>query len=168
MQRHPQSALEEEKPHRDGCRNPHNRSDPGLQALAGKLHRPQNQCQLRPLAQHHQKNEKEDAPARRAPGALGISLHFLLDFFFQVARNAIHPYDHRNNEDRSDEEHEPLKTVFADAPALQRHCHSQAERGRRRYTVPDETCQVPAARAGEIDEDNADDERSFNAFTKCD
>jgi hypothetical protein len=27
---------------------------------------------------------------------------------------------------------------------------------------------MPASRAGKIDEDNADDERSFNAFTKCD
>jgi hypothetical protein len=27
---------------------------------------------------------------------------------------------------------------------------------------------VPSARAGEIDEDNADDERSFNAFTESD
>jgi hypothetical protein len=27
---------------------------------------------------------------------------------------------------------------------------------------------MPAACAGKIDEDNADDERSFNAFTKCD
>src|SRR5882762_9687617 len=118
------------------------------------------------------------APSRRTirktnrnmpqPGALGISLHFLLDFFFQVARNAVHPYDHRNNEDRRDQEHQPLEAVFADAPALQGHGHSQAERSSGCHTVPDETCQASAARSGKIDEDNADDERSFNAFTKCD
>src|SRR5712664_3705892 len=168
MKRNAQRALKEEKPHGHRRRDPHHRSDPRLQALARKLHGAQDQRQLRPLAQHHQEYKQENPPARRAPGALGISLHFLLDFFFQVARNAIHPYDHRNNEGRRDQEHQPLKAVFTDTEALQGHRHSQAEHGSHRHAVPDESSQVPAARAGKIDEDNADDQRSFNAFTKCD
>src|SRR5947199_304969 len=51
---------------------------------------------------------------------------------------------------------------------IQGHGHAQAERRRRRYAVPHETHQAPAAGAGKIDENNADDQRSFNAFTKCD
>ena len=168
VQRHAQSALKEEQPNRHGGRDPHNRSDPGLQPLARKLHGAQNQRQLRPLAQDHQENKEENAPPRRTPGALGISLHLLLDLFFQVTRNSVHPYDHRNDEHRGDQQHQPLKPVFADAPAFQGHGHAQAERRRRRYAVPHETYQAPAAGAGKIDENNADDQRSFNAFTKCD
>ena len=103
VQRNAQCALEKEKTNRDRGTNPHNRPDPGLQAFARKLHGAQNQRQFRPFAQDHQENKKENPPARRAPRLFRVGLHLGLDVFFQVARNAVHPYDHRNNEDRSDE-----------------------------------------------------------------
>src|SRR5438067_5974745 len=48
------------------------------------------------------------------PAFFRVGFHLGLNIFFQVARNAVHPYDHRNNEDRSDEEHQTFEAVFAD------------------------------------------------------
>ena len=83
-----------------------------------------------------------------------------------MARNSIHPYNHRNNEDRGHQEHQPLEAVFADAPALQPHRHSQAQSSGRRNAIPDEARQVAAGGAREINQDDADDERRFHPFTK--
>ena len=105
VQRNPQRAFEKEKSHSDRTGDPHNRPNPRLQAFARKLHGSQNQRQLSPFAQNHQENKKKNPPARRPACPLRIGLHLGLNFFFQVARNAVHPYDHRNNEDRSNKEH---------------------------------------------------------------
>jgi hypothetical protein len=35
-----------------------------------------------------------------------------------VARNAIHPYDHRNDEGGGDQQKHPLEAIFADLPAF--------------------------------------------------
>ena len=85
-----------------------------------------------------------------------------------MARNAVHPYYHRNNEDRGYQQHQPLDAVFADAPALQPHGHSQAQSSGRCDTIPDEARQVGAASAGEIDQDDADDQGRFDPFAKRD
>ena len=85
-----------------------------------------------------------------------------------MARNSVHPYNHRNNEDRSHQEHQPLEAVFADSPAFQHYRHSQAQGSGRSHAVPDEPRQMAAGGAGEIHQDDADDERRFHAFAKRD
>src|SRR6266571_1101280 len=65
-----------------------------------------------------------------------------------MARNTVHPYDHRNYEDRGDQQHQPFEAILVDAPALQGDRYAQAERCRRCNAVPDETRQMLAARAG--------------------
>ena len=90
----------------------------------------------------------------------------MFDIFFQVARNAVHPNDHRNHEEGSDEQQQALKAVFADLPALQSHGDRQAQRGSGGYTVPSETGEMRAAGARQINEDNADNEGSFDTLTE--
>ena len=65
-----------------------------------------------------------------------------------MARNAIHPYDHRNYEDRGDQQHQSFEAILVDAPALQGDRYAQAERCRRRHAIPDKSRQMLAACAG--------------------
>ena len=93
-----QRAFEEEDTDRDrGC-DACEGADPGLQTLGGKLDGAQNEGEFRSFADDHQKHEDKDAPTGGLARPNRIGFDLLLDFFFQVARNAIHPYDHRNDE----------------------------------------------------------------------
>jgi len=85
-----------------------------------------------------------------------------------VARNAIHPYDHRNDEAGGHQIHQPLEAVFADPPPFQSDGNAQAQRRRGGNTKPDESRQVGAAGPGKINQDNADDERGFDTFPESD
>src|SRR5882672_8608810 len=103
VQRNLNGPLDEEKSDGDGGSESEKRADPGLQAVAGKLNGPENQCEFDAFAQNHEKHKKKNAPSRSGASALGIYVYFLLDILAKMARNAVHPNDHRNNEYGGDE-----------------------------------------------------------------
>src|ERR1035438_4615771 len=138
LQRHTQRALEENDSDGDGRGDSGDGADPGLQTLGGKLDGAQDQCQFGTLANDHEEDENEDAPAGGFARFGGIGFDFLLGFFFQVARNAIHPYDHRNNEGRGYQEQDTLEAIFTDLPAFQGDGHGQAENHSGGYAIPSE------------------------------
>jgi hypothetical protein len=161
-------ALEEEKADGDGGGKAEDGADPGLQTVAREFNSAKNQRKLNAFAQNHEKDEKEDAPAGRGSGALGVGVNFLLDVFAKMARNAVHPDDHRKDKDRGDEKEQSFKAVLVDVPMFKGNCYREAQRGGQAYSEPYEPHQMGAGRAGEIDKDDADDERSFDTFPKSD
>jgi len=92
----------------------------------------------------------------------------LFDILAKMARNAVHPKDHRNDEDGGDKKEQPLEAVFADTPMLEGNCDSEAECGGQTDAIPDKTGEMRTCGAGKIDENDADDEGSLDAFTKSD
>ncbi|HEY1858787.1 MAG TPA: hypothetical protein VGG61_00420, partial [Gemmataceae bacterium] len=161
-------ALEEKQPDGDRGGDSGQCPDPDLQPFGGQFHRAQDQREFNALSQHHQEYKKEDSPRGSPAGPRRIPLNLVLNIFFQVARNAIHPYDHRNDEAGGHQIHQPLKAVFADPPALQSDGNAQAQRRRGGDTKPDESRQLRAAGPGKIDQDNADDQRGLDALSKSD
>jgi len=85
-----------------------------------------------------------------------------------MARNAIHPDNHRNNEDGGSQQKQSFKAVLAYAPVFERNRHGQAERGGQADAKPNESCEMGPGGPGEINKDYADDERGLDAFTKGD
>ena len=102
------------------------------------------------------------------PARFGVIFHLLLNILFQVARNAVHPYDHRNDEEGRDQHQQAFEAIFIDVPVFQGDGHGQAERRGRGHAIPDEARKLRAASAGQINEDNADNQRSFDTFTESD
>jgi len=168
VQRNPNRALEEEDSDGNGGRETENGADPRLQTVAGKLDSAKNKRQLNALSKDHEKYEKKNAPTGRGSGAFGVRVNFLLDILAKMARNSIHPDDHRNNEDGGNQQKQSFKAVFAYAPVFERNRHSQAKRGSQADAKPDESCKMGPGRPGEINKDDADDERGLDAFTKGD
>lgn len=85
-----------------------------------------------------------------------------------MARNAVHPNDHRNDEDRGDKKEQSLEAIFADTPALEADSNGKTECGGQADTVPDKSDQMSPSGARKIDKNDADDEGSLDAFTKSD
>jgi len=84
-----------------------------------------------------------------------------------MARNAVHPKDHRNDEDGGDKKEQPLEAVFADTPMLEAIATARLSAAAR--PTPYQTKRVRCVRAvRKIDENDADDEGSLDAFTKSD
>src|ERR1035438_1848628 len=69
------------------------------------------------LAEDHQEDEKEDAPA--AGGATSL-LQLSFNFAFHAARVAVHPEHHGEHEDGADEQGPALVSVLAEAQKRQR------------------------------------------------
>jgi hypothetical protein len=90
----------------------------------------------------------------------------LFDIFSQMPRNAVHPNDHRNDEDRSQQEHQAFKAVFVDLPALEGDGYGEAERTGDRNTRPDKSREVRTAGPGQINEYDAYDESSFDTLAE--
>ena len=98
----------------------------------------------------------------------GIGFDLLLNIFFQMPRNAVHPDDHRNYEERSREQEHAFKTIFADLPVFESDGHGETEGSGGGHAVPDELGELLATGAREVDEDDAYDERGFDTFPKSD
>src|SRR5262249_9106786 len=112
-------ALEKEEANCDGGGEAEDRAYPGLQTRAGELDGAENQSEFHPFAQNHEKHEKKDAPARGGAGAFGINVNLVLDFLTEVARNSVHPKDHRNDKDSCYKKKESFEAVFVDVPTLE-------------------------------------------------
>src|SRR5262249_30341884 len=120
------------------------------------------------FAKHHQKHEEEDAPSCSAPTSGGVRLQFLLNLFLQVARNAVHPNDHRNHEERGEEQQKPLETVLIDAVMVENQGYGQAKSGGQGDARPHKSGEMSTTRAGEVDQDNADDQSGLDTFAEGD
>jgi hypothetical protein len=83
-----------------------------------------------------------------------------------MARNAVHPNDHRNHEDGGQQKHEAFEAVFVDLKAIERNGYGQAERACDGHACPDKAGKVGPASASQINEYDANDEGSFDAFTE--
>ena len=68
-----------------------------------------------------------------------------------MPRNAVHPKDHRNNEDRGQQEQQAFETVLIDLPAFQGDGYGKAEGSGESHAGPDEPSEMRTAGAGEID-----------------
>src|SRR5579884_275093 len=137
MKRNLQRSFEEEEPDGDGGGEAEQGAAPGLDAFGGKFDGTEDQGQFGAFANDHEKDKKEDTPAGGRSGTRGKVFDLLLDFFSQVARNAVHPDDHRNDEDGGEEKEEAFETVLIDLPALQGDGHGQTERGGQGDAGPD-------------------------------
>src|SRR5262249_1852531 len=122
--------------------------------------------QLHAFAQHHEKNEKKDAGARGRTGPLRVIFDFSLDLFAQVPRNAVHPDDHRNNEDGGHEKQQALEAVAVDAPVVEGDRDGKAPGRGRTDAPPDITPKPGPPGAGQIDQDDANNQSRFNAFAE--
>jgi hypothetical protein len=85
-----------------------------------------------------------------------------------MPRNAVHPNDHRNHEDGGEQEHETFEAVFVDLPAIECNSYGQAERACNCYSCPDKAGEVGTIGASQINEYDANDEGSLDAFTERD
>src|SRR5262249_27173021 len=124
MQRDSQCALEEEQPHGNGGGDSRHGPDPKLEALGGQFDGAEDEGKLDPFSKDHQEYEQENAPSSGFFGACRIRFHLLLNIFFQVARNAVHPYDHRNDETGGHQKEQALEAVLVDSPVFQRDAHA--------------------------------------------
>src|SRR5262249_28349028 len=127
-----------------------------------------DECEFGALAKNHQEDEEKDTPASRPASANRVGLDLLLDFFFQMPRNAVHPDDHRNHEDGGQKEEQSFKAVFANAVALEQNGDGQAQGGGRCNGGPDEPAKVAASGAGKVDKNDADNEGGFHTFAERD
>jgi hypothetical protein len=168
VQRNLDGTFEKENSDGNGRGETENGANPRLQTVAGKFDGAKNQREFNSFAEHHEKYEKENAPAGRSPDAFRIRVNFLLNIFAKMSRNAIHPDDHRNNEDGGNQQEQSFEAVFADAPVFERNRDGQAERGGQAGAKPDESCEMGPRGPGEIDKNDADDEGGLDAFTKSD
>ena len=152
----------------NGAGDAYEGADPGLQTRAGELDGAKDEREFSAFTQNHQKNEEKYAPACGGAGARGINLDFFFYFIFQVARNAVHPYDHRNDEEGGDQHQEAFEAVLVDMPVFECDGDGQAECGRGGDAKPNETREMGPAGARQINEDNAYYERGFDTFTEGD
>jgi hypothetical protein len=82
--------------------------------------------------------------------------------------DAVHPDDHGDHEKRGDQEEQAFKSVFADVEAFQSNGYGEAEGDSGGDASPDKADQMSPIGSGEINKDNANDERGFNTLTKGD
>jgi len=85
-----------------------------------------------------------------------------------MARHAIHPDDHSDDEYGGQEQEKPLETVFTDFPAVESNGGGQAESGSQPDTAPDESDQARSACTLEVDENNTDHQGGFDTLTESD
>ena len=93
-------------------------------------------------------------------------LHPVLDLFLQMARRAVHPYNHGDNEDRGEQHQKAFKPVFADLPMFQRDGRRETQGSGQAHAHPNEAGQPGAAGAVEIDEYNADNQSGLGTLTQ--
>jgi hypothetical protein len=139
-----------------------------LQTRAGEFDGAKDQRQFGAFTQDHQENKERDTPSCSGAGALGIGLDFFFYFIFQVARNAVHPYDHRNDEEGGDQHQQALEAVLADMPIFEGDGYGETQSGGGGHAKPNETREMGATGAGQINEDNAYYKRGFDTFTEGD
>jgi hypothetical protein len=85
-----------------------------------------------------------------------------------VARNAVHPYDHRNDEEGGDQHQEAFEAILIDMPIFEGDGDGETEGGSGGDAKPNETGKMSAAGARQINEDNAYYEGGFDTFTEGD
>ncbi len=67
-----------------------------------------------------------------------------------MPRNAVHPNDHRNHEDRGQQQHQALEAVLADLPAFEGYGYGEAERTSQRDAGPNKAREIRTPGAGKI------------------
>jgi hypothetical protein len=65
-----------------------------------------------------------------------------------MPRNAVHPDDHRNYEERSRKQEDAFKAIFADLPVLEGDGYREAQGGGRSNAIPNEFGELLAAGSG--------------------
>src|SRR6202040_375764 len=105
----------------------------------------EDQREFGAFTQNHEKNEQKYAPACGSASACGVNLDFFFDLIFQVARNAVHPYDHRNNEEGGDQHQEAFEAVLVDMPIFEGDGDGEAKGGSGGDAKPNETREMGAA-----------------------
>jgi hypothetical protein len=163
-----QRPLEEKPSNGDRHGQTQARADPNREAFARKFHGAQNERQLGAFPEHHQEYKRAQAEAGRERILSRVGLHALLDLLLQVARHAVHPENHRDDENRRDEQQQPFKSILADTPPFQGNGNGEARGGCRRDAAPDPAHQGRASGAVQINEHDADDQSGFDAFPKSD
>jgi len=166
VQRNFDGTLEKKNSDGNGSRRDPERCNPGLQAVAEKFDSAKNQREFNSFART-MRNTKRRMPQPAAAPARSAYASIFCSISAKMARNAIHPDNHRNNEDGATSRSSPSKAVFAYAPVFERNRDGEAERGGQADAKPDESRKMRPGGPGEIHKDDATT-RELDAFTKGD
>ena len=83
-----------------------------------------------------------------------------------MARHAVHPHDHGNHQRRRYQHQQAFESIFADPPPVQQHRGCETSQHSQNHAAPDVAGERTPARAIQIHEDDADDERRFDTFAQ--
>jgi hypothetical protein len=81
-----------------------------------------------------------------------------------MPRDTVHPNNHGHDKQRRDQQHQPLESILADFPTLKRNGDTETGNHSGGNSAPHPAHQGGAARAVQIDQNDANDKRGLNAF----
>ena len=117
------------------------------------------------LAQHHQKDEQEEAD----PGvAAGEQSNLAFDLALELAAGLHHEDDHGDDEDGSDQHDPAFEDVLVPIEAREHDGHADRSGKSGGQSGIDGFAQIVAADLGQIGQGDADDESGFDAFAEGD
>src|SRR5580658_726944 len=120
---------------------------------------------LHALAEDHQEDEQEDAPAAAGTAPL---LQLSFNFAFHAARMAVHPDHHREDEDGANEQGPALIGVLAEAQAGEQPGEGKASNNSASEGPVHGRKEVAAADLAEVRDSDGDHQGGFDTFAESD